>query len=408
MYFDIAMPLTLFMVAIVAMFLEKKVEKKLKVALEEREFGVRDAILLVAAISVTVSLIVFIPQMAIMLMFLFAYSMLLFIFTYLFSGFRKIWAKMFCWTFLIVSFLVATLSLIKFGANSTVAYGALAFYCLFGFTFLALLHEKNRTDTGERWYLAVLPSALFICLYVFFSETPIWFPYLLDLYGIIFAVLIILYLGSLFTWKTSLIFVGLLTVMDVILVLFTGSMVSAARHVSALRLPVLISLPTLPAIVTKWGTIYMSLGLGDFFFAGLIGIQTLRKFGKGLAVLSIAMMSLSFLIFEMAILNYGFMAFPGTLMIICGWLPVLFLGGKSELSALWKTKDALIYVSFMVVSFLLATFGLINFGLKTFVGYWANSTVAYGALALYCLFGIIFIAFQHRDNTVHIRRVQDV
>jgi hypothetical protein len=323
MYFDVAMPLTLFVVVVVAMLLESKAEKKLKSTFEEREFRVRDAVLLVAAISVTVSLMVFIPQMAIMLMFLFAYSMLLFIFTYLFSDFERTKASIFCLTFLIVSFVVATISLIKFGVNSTVAYGGLAFYCLFGFAFLALLYEENKTGSGERWYLAVLPPASFICLYLFFSRTPIWVPYLLDLYGTVFAVLIVLYLGSLFTWKTSLIFVGLLTIMDVILVLYTGSMVSAARHVSVLRLPVLITVPTFPEIVTEWGTLYMSLGLGDFFFAGLIGIQTLKKFGTSFAVLSIIAMSISFFFFEILILNYGFIAFPGTLMIICGWLFVL-------------------------------------------------------------------------------------
>jgi hypothetical protein len=404
MYFDVAMPLTLFIVVVVAMFLERKVEKKLKATFEEKEFGVRDAVLLVAAISVTVSLMVFIPQMAIMLMFLFAYSMLLFIFTYLFSDFRRTGAKMFCLTFLIVSFVAATISLINFGANSTVAYGALALYCLFGFTFLALLYAESKTDTGERWYLAVLPSALFMCLYVFFSRTPIWVPYLLDLYGTVFAVLIILYLGSLFTWKTSLIFVGLLTIMDVILVLFTGSMVSAARHVSVLRLPVLISVPTLPAILTKWGTLYMSLGLGDFFFAGLVGVQTLKKFGRGFAVLSVITMSVSFFVFEALMLNYGLRAFPGTLMIICGWLPLVLWKGKTELLVLWKTKAKLFCMAFMTCSFLLATFGLINFGVYTSVNCLASSTVAYGALVLYCLFSITFIAFLRGQNKLRIKR----
>ena len=323
MYFDIAMPLTLFMVVIVAMFLERKVEKKLKVVFEGKEFGVRNAVLLVAAISVTVSLMVFIPEMAVMTMFLFAYSMLLFIFTYLFSDFQKAKARLFCTAFFIVSFVAATISLFNFGASSTVAYGALALYCLFGFAFIALLYEENRTNTKERWYLAILPPALFIVLYMFFSRTPIWFPYLLNLYGIVFAIFIILYLGSLFTWKTSLIFICLLTVMDIILVLFTGTMVSAARHVSGLRLPVLISLPTVPAIVTEWGTLFMSLGLGDFFFAGLIGIQTLKKFGRGFAVSSVIAMSISFFIFETLILTYELRVFPGTLMIICGWLPLV-------------------------------------------------------------------------------------
>ena len=323
MYFDIAMPLTLFMVVTVAMFLERKVEKKLKTTLEEREFGVRDAVLLVAGISVTVSLMVFIPQMAIMAIFLFVYSMLLFIFAYFFSDFKPFGARMFCSTFLVISFLAATISLINFGVNSTVAYGALAFYCLFGFTFLALLYEKNRTEAGERWYLAALPPALFICLYLFFSRTPIWFPYLLDLYGVVFAVLITLYLGSLFTWKTSLIFVGLLTVMDIILVLFTGSMVSAARHVSSLQLPMLVVVRTFPAVIINGGLVWMSLGLGDFFFAGLLAIQTLKKFGNSLAVVSVIAMSASFFIFEAFMLNYEPRAFPGTLMIICGWAPLV-------------------------------------------------------------------------------------
>jgi hypothetical protein len=117
--------------------------------------------------------------------------------------------------------------------------------------------------------------------------------------------------------------VGLLTVMDVILVLFTGTMVSAATHVSSLRLPVLVSLPTVPSIVTEWGVLYMSLGLGDFFFAGLISIQTMKKFGKELAVLSVITMCSSFFIFEIFLLNYELRAFPGTLMIICGWLPLV-------------------------------------------------------------------------------------
>jgi len=323
MYFDVAMPLTLFLVTIVAVFLNKKVEGKLKSVLEERTLSVQHAVLIIAAMSITVLLVVFISQMAIMIMFLFAYSMLLFIFTYLFSDLRKTEAKVFYMAFLMISFVAASISLFNFGSSSTIAYGALTLFCLFGFTFTALLYEEIRVSTEERWYLAALPPALFICLYLFFSRTPIWFPYLINLYGIIFAVLIILYIGSLFTWKTSLIFVGLLTVMDIILVLFTGSMVSAATHVSTLRLPVLISLPTVPAVVTEFGTLYMSLGLGDFFFAGLLAIQTFKKFGKNFAVLSVISMSASFFIFEVFLLNYRLGAFPGTLMIVCGWLPMI-------------------------------------------------------------------------------------
>lgn len=323
MNFDIAMPFTLFAVIIVAVFLDKRVKGKLTGALEEKEFRAKDAVLLVAAISITVSLMVFIPQMAIIIIFLFSYSMLLFVFTYIFSDFKKVKAQLFCIVFLIGTFAAATISMFNLGASTAIVYGALALFCLFSFTFIALVHEEHRKSTKERWYLAILPPALFIFLYLFFSGTPIWFPYLLDVYGIIFAVLIILYLGSLFTWRTTLIFAALLTVMDVILVLVTGTMVSAASHVSGLQLPILITVRTFPAVVVEGGLIWMSLGLGDFFFAGLIAIQTMRKYGRDFAILSAATMSVSFFIFEAFLLTYRLRAFPGTLMIICGWIPLI-------------------------------------------------------------------------------------
>jgi len=111
--------------------------------------------------------------------------------------------------------------------------------------------------------------------------------------------------------------------MDVILVLFTGTMVSAVSHVEGLRLPVLIYLPAIPGDVADIGRLYMGLGLGDFFFAGLIGIQTMKKFGKSFAASSAIAMSASFFIFQVVMLNWGLVAFPGTLMIICGWLPLV-------------------------------------------------------------------------------------
>lgn len=334
MRFDIAMPLTLFTITAVTVFLSRIIERKLKFALGEREFRVRDAVLLVAAMSVTVSLIIFVPQIAVITLFLFAYSVLLFIFTYLFSDFSKSRAKIFLLVYMMLAFSFATLSLIILWVNSSVAFGAFGFYCLLGFAFVALLYEEVRFGSEERWYLAVLLPASFICLYLFFSGTPIWFPYMLNMFGMIFAVLISLYMGSLFTWKTSIIFVTLLTVMDVILVLFTGSMVSAASHVSSLRLPIMISLPAIPIILTRWGKLYMSLGLGDFFFAGLIGVQTLKRFGLRTAIISLISMSVSFFIFVTLMLTYGWIAFPGTLMIICGWIPILLwkiLSGKSEI-----------------------------------------------------------------------------
>ncbi len=263
MYFDIAMPLTLFFVTLLSVFLNEKTDRKLKSVLEERKFALRDAILLLAAMAAMVSLIAFIPQMAIMTIFLFSYSTLLFIFTYLFSN--------------------------------------------------------------KRWYVATLMPALFVFLYLFFNKTPIWSNYLINLYGVIFAILITLYLGSLFTWKTSLVFAVLLTIMDAILV-FTGTMGSAATATISLNLPVLITVQTLPAVVLDGKIVYMRLGLGDLFFAGLLAIQTFKTYGRNFAILSVIAMATSFFIFEAVLLTYGPIAFPGTLMIICGWLPL----------ALWK------------------------------------------------------------------------
>jgi hypothetical protein len=328
MYLDVAMPLTLFLVTVLAMFLNEKVEGKLKTVFEERKFRVRDAVLLVAAVSITVSIIVFIPQMAIMSLFLFSYSMLLFLFTYLFSNIKKAKAKLFFAVFSLTSLIAASASLLIFGVEGAVAYGALAFFCLGSFSFVALLYEDS-VRVKERWYMAVFPPATFLSLYLFFGNTPIWFPYLFNLYGMAFAVLIILYVGSLFTWKTSLVFAAFITVMDIILVLVTGAMVSAATHVSALRLPVMVFLPIFPSARPE--APYIALGLGDFFFAGIIAIQTFKKFGKDFAVRSAFAMALSFFAFEILLLNYGLESFPGTLMIICGWLPLVLWKGRDEL-----------------------------------------------------------------------------
>ncbi|MGB9676719.1 MAG: hypothetical protein ACPL0C_05985 [Candidatus Bathyarchaeales archaeon] len=327
MQFDIAMPLMLFAVTFIAVTLSEKSEGKLKKSLEERKFGTKDTILLVAAISITVSLIVFVPQTAVMTLFLFSYSMLLFLFTYIFSDISKSKAKTLFLTFFTICLIAAIISLFKFGTNIIVAYGGLALICISSFAYIAFLYENVRGSTKERFYMALLPPALFLCLYLFFSGTPAWFPYLINVYGVIFAVLVIIYIGSVFTWKTTLIFVGLLTIMDIILVLFTGTMVSAARHVSSLRLPILVTIPIVPTITIDGSTLYMSLGLGDFFFAGVIGIQTAKKFGRKTMFWSIVAMCLSFFVFETFLLNAELRAFPGTLMIICGWIPV----------AIWKS-----------------------------------------------------------------------
>jgi len=268
MYFDVAMPLTVFAITVVSLFLNQKTERRLKMTFEERQFATRDVALLVIFMTIMVSFIALSIQYSfinpIMILFLFSYSALLFMFTYIFSN--------------------------------------------------------------KRWYLAILPSIVFILLYLFLKDTVLWSYYLVNIYAAIFAVLVVLYMGTLFTWKTTWIFTILFTIADIILVLVTKSMVEYAEVGIGLRLPVAIMLPIIPIIVTEQGMWWTILGLGDFFFTGLIAIQTMKKFGKGFAVSSVIAMSISFFIFQAVVRIYGITAFPGTVMIICGWLPL----------ALWK------------------------------------------------------------------------
>ncbi len=323
MEFDITMPLTLFAVTVVAMFLNKRAEGKLKKTFEEREFHNRDAFLFAAMVTVTVSVIVFVPEMAILTLFLFSYSTLLFTFSYIFSGMSKRRAQLFCLVFGVAGLAAGTVAVLSPVADSLMFYGGWALCGLAAFAFFAMVYEQTRAATRERWYVAVLPSVLFVLLYLVYNGTNLWFPYLLNIYAVMFAVLITLYLSSLFSWKNVFIFAVLLTVMDIILVLFTGVMVTAAKTVSGLGLPVLVSLPTVPWIITEEGIQYMSLGLGDFFFSGILVTQTYKRFGKKTAVLSAVTICVSFGIFEAFLLSTNFGAFPGTLMIICGWLPVI-------------------------------------------------------------------------------------
>lgn len=259
---DFTMPSVLFVITIVSMFLAGKVEPKLK-SVVEKEFRVQDAVWFVGLMSVMIYLIVFVRQVTLILMalFLFAYSMLLFTFAYLFSN--------------------------------------------------------------NRWYIGILPPAVFILLYVFVRETSFWTFYLVNIYGLLFAVLITLYLVGLFTWKATAVFGVLITAMDIVLVLVTGTMIEAAEAARSLSLPVMVSLPLIPLIVTGNGLLMLSLGLGDFFFAGLLGTQTSKRYGKRFAILTVIGMTLSFFIFEVLLVNYLRRAFPGTLMIICGWAPLV-------------------------------------------------------------------------------------
>ena len=343
---DIAMPLTLFAVSMAALLLNERTEGKLKTTFEERELRTRDVILLVAMIVVAISVIAYISilnpgqifQNIILLVFIFSYSLLLFTFSYLFSGMKTRRSQLFSLGFGIAGLLAGTMALLEPFADGFAFYRVLAFYGLAAFPFASIVVDVRTPDGKERWYVAVQPPALFVLLFIFFNVVyngaPIWAPVLLDIFALTFAVLIILYLGSLFTWKTMLVFAVLLTIVDIILVLGTGSMVVAAQQFTGLGLPVLVHLPNVPLVFSASGeALFRGLGLGDFFFAGILALQTFKKFGKKTGYVSVVAMTISFAAFEaflpeivnllQPLLQREINGFPGTLMIILGWLPVV-------------------------------------------------------------------------------------
>jgi len=362
---DIAMPLALLAVSTVALLLNKRTEGKLKTTFEERELRTRDIVMLVVMIVVAVSVIGYVSildpgqifQNIILLVFLFSYSMLLFIFSYLFSGMKQRRAQLFSLGFAVASLVAGTVGLMEPFADGLALYRALAFYGLAAFAIASIIIDAKKAEPQERLYIAVQPPALFVLLFVFFNVAydgaAVWAPVLLDVFALTFAVLIILYLSSLFTWKTTLVFAVLLTTVDIILVLVTGTMVAAAQQFTGLGLPVLVHLPNVPLVFSLEGEVlFRGLGLGDFFFAGILALQTFKKFGKKTAYAAVVAMTISFAVFEAflpeildvlePLLQREIGGFPGTLMIILGWVPVVAWKMLSDKKPWKRLKDKIL------------------------------------------------------------------
>ena len=265
MQFDITMPIFLFLLCFASIKIYKKFEDKLKQILEEKEFQIKDVIVLVAVMGVMISIMVLVPSLALTVIILFAFSMLLFTFS-----------------------LIAT----------------------------------------EKWYISIIPPIVFILLYCFgvFLNIPyLWNSYITNIFATLFAIMITVYVGGLFTWKTTAIFAVLLTAIDIVHVFLTGHMVKLAEHAIESKLPLLVSLPVLPPIYTEKGLAPTGLGLGDLFFAGMLSIQTFKEMNRKYALYSILGISISYFIFEALLLTYRIAFFPGTLVIICGWFPVILV-----------------------------------------------------------------------------------
>ncbi len=349
---DLAMPIALFVVVMVALFLNRKVEGKLMATVEERQFKTRDIILLVVFMAIAVSVIAYsslvapeqVFQNIFLILFLGSYTMLLFTFSYVFSNLAKKRAQLISLGFGILGTIAGLASLLGPLSDGLSIYRALAFFGLAIFCFGTIVFEQKKADIKARWYVAAQPPALFVLLFVFFNVfysggVNVWVPVLMDVFGFTFAILIILYLSSLFSWKTVGLFAILLTIMDIVLVIGTGTMVQAANQFTGLGLPVLVYLPNVPLLPAHEG--YLSffgfaprgLGLGDFFFAGVLAIQTFNKFGKKTAFIAVVAEAVAFGIWEaflpdiLAYLNpivgRDIGGFPGTLMILSGWAPIV-------------------------------------------------------------------------------------
>jgi hypothetical protein len=245
--FDLLFPSVLFIVIAISVLVHPRLEKSIASLFEEKELSPRDIVLMVAAMGIMVTAIVFIPNQAIQILFIAAYSYMLFTFTYF---------------------------------------------------------------TLKKWYVAVLPPIFFVVSYFYF-----WDLIMFDLFVVAFAILISVYLSSLFSWKTVWIFAVLLTIMDIIQVFGTGFMGESATKLIDLKLPVLLILQTYPAEAM------MGLGLGDLFLSGLLAIQTAKKHGEKTGIMVAVWISIAMALFEVALINTGFARFfPATVVVMAGWL----------------------------------------------------------------------------------------
>jgi hypothetical protein len=345
---DVAMPVALLFVVTVAMLLNKRVAGRLQSTIEERQLQTRDVVLLIVFMAIIVSAIAYTAMVhpgavfenILLIFFLSAYTILLFTISYVFSNIPKIRAQLFSVGFGVASVVAGVVCLLAPFQDAFAIYRVAAFFGLAVFCFGVAVYEEKKPSLKERWYVAAQPPAIFVLLFVFFNvisnsgTAGVWAPYLLDVFGLTFAVLIILYLSSLFSWTTVGLFAALLTAMDIILVIGTPAMVTAASSFTSLGLPVLVWLPNIPLIFSQTGQIlFRGLGLGDFFFAGVLAVQTFNKFGRRTAFVAAIAMAVAFGIWEAFLLNIlawldpivgrNIGGFPGTVMIISGWAPVI-------------------------------------------------------------------------------------
>ena len=194
------------------------------------------------------------------------------------------------------------ITLIVFFPGQLILVFFIALYSIMMFVFSYVASRK--------WYFSIIPPIIFVLFYFFY-----WNLFSFNFFAVLFSVIIIIYLGALFSWKTTWIFTSLLTIMDIIQVFITGFMGESAGKMIELGLPVAIILPAFPANTS------IVLGLGDIFLAGLLTIQTGLKEGRSIGVLTALCISIAMFVFEIVSLNTDlFNYFPATIVVVVGWL----------------------------------------------------------------------------------------
>lgn len=185
----------------------------------------------------------------------------------------------------------------------------------------------------KRLLLAVFPPVVLILFYFFY-----WNIYVFNLFAVIFACIITIYLNTLFSWKTISIFAILITLLDVFQVFGTGFMGQAAVKILELKLPVLIVLPTYPVEGI------MGLGLGDILLSGLLSTQMVMNRGQKVGILTAFTISMSLFFYEFVSFNYiSFTYFPATIIVIIGWLfTIIITSSKKTVLNLENTLKTII------------------------------------------------------------------
>ena len=143
MNLDVLLPAALCLIVLTIDFVNSRVKKTADSLFGGLKLGLTHVVLMIIAMSATVTVFVFIPEVAMQLFFLFAYSVILLLFTYLLTA---------------------------------------------------------------KWYLGVPIPLVFIAVYL----SPYWNLYFFNLFAVIFAVAVSIYMGHLFTWKTTVGFALLL------------------------------------------------------------------------------------------------------------------------------------------------------------------------------------------------------